>query len=495
MDINWKNGCRTYEFYGSLTDSGKEAIMQSAGTSAKDQIQRAEVLNDKDKMFNMSRDMVKKMHDSKGMEAAIELAQSLSMDGNYKIDDKGNLSKEDFVPKHGLEMALKMGEGSGNRITEKMQGATFNGLTFNAFDGAVSAKQDTSLNIDEQKKHSSGSVSNFGTGLDIDAVLKTSKLKEGTEEFSNTKRKLEYAKALQREIGDNKLNTAAVLAAAHAGPEELNNYLNTFIKEGENGSLSPNTEGMIEQGKEFAAEYWEESLAAVALYEGGKIAYNKATNKFVDTESGKTVKPGDKVSYVDEKGFQKSRVVTADDLKSEARFREKLGPITDKLWSTGDKLSEFASSFNNPVNETADKSNDPDYDSTTDNSADKTKTFDGKKDSFHDGTPSDKINNSIVTDNEGNIVEKKQNSKEILKNAINNELAQLEKNPGSDADAYAQKKYALNSELKKIDDGGKIHTNNLKNLGINTKDLGFELGDKGFVDFEETDKKLKPWIK
>jgi hypothetical protein len=423
-------------FDGSLTDSGKEAIMQSAGTSAKDQIQRAEVLNDKDKMFNMS----------KGMEAAIELAQSLSMDGNYKIDDKGNLSKEDFVPKHGLEMALKMGEGSGNRITEKMQGATFNGLTYNAFDGAVSAKQDTSLDIDEQKRHKSGSVSNFGTGLDIDAALKTSKLKEGTEEYSNTKRKLEYTKALQREIGDNKLNTAAVLAAANAGPEELNNYLNTFIKEGENGSLSPNAEGMIEQGKEFAAEYWEEGLAAAALYEGGKIAYNKATNKFIDSESGKTVKPGDKVSYVDENGFQKSRVVTADDLKSEARFREKLGPISGSMRTAKDKLFDLFPSDNLIDNKITER-NDPDYDSPTDNPADKTKTFDGQKDSFHDGTPSNK-DNTIITENAEKLNQNNSGSKEILKNALNKELTNLEANPGSDADAYAKKKYDLNNELK-----------------------------------------------
>jgi hypothetical protein len=96
------------------------------------------------------------------------------------------------------------------------------------------------------------------------------------------------------------------------------------------------------------------------------------------------------------------------------------------------------------------------------------------------GTPSSKNNNTIITENAEKLNQNNSGSKEILKNALNKELTNLEANPGSDADAYAKKKYDLNNELKKLNEGGKVNAYNLKNLGINTKDLGLELGDYSF---------------
>jgi hypothetical protein len=111
-----------------------------------------------------------------------------------------------------------------------------------------------------------------------------------------------------------------------------------------------------------------------------------------------------------------------------------------------DKLFDLFPSDNLIDNKITER-NDPDYDSPTDNPADKTKTFDGQKDSFHDGTPSNK-DNTIITENAEKLNQNNSGSKEILKNALNKELTNLEANPGSDADAYAKKKYDLNNELK-----------------------------------------------
>jgi hypothetical protein len=63
------------------------------------------------------------------------------------------------------------------------------------------------------------------------------------------------------------------------------------------------------------------------------------------------------------------------------------------------------------------------------------------------GTPSNK-DNTIITENAEKLNQNNSGSKEILKNALNKELTNLEANPGSDADAYAKKKYDLNNELK-----------------------------------------------
>lgn len=239
--------------------------------------------------------------------------------------------------------------------------------------------------------------------------------------------------------------------------------------------------------------FWQEGALTMAAYKGSKIVWNKATNKFVDTESGKTVKPGDRISFVDENGFQKSKLVTADDLKSKERFREKLGPTPDKFSVGAKKLSKLTSSFSSNslsssgINEPIDKSDNANNDSTTDKTTDKTKTLDKQENSIH----KDSLNkdNTIIAKNDKKVNTAEKKIENGIDEKRNKNHANLKDNKISKDDFKKQeiKLDQLSENLKK----GKVHFNDLYKEGIKPTELDLKMGKKGEVNFERTNASFK----
>lgn len=160
-----------------------------------------------------------------------------------------------------------------------------------------------------------------------------------------------------------------------------------------------------------------------------------------------------------------------------------LGKTMGGLKNVGEKLSPF-SREEKTLSETDNASDSKDTNNTNNNSIDNSKA------SNHDKTPSGK-DNVIITQNKNELNAENSKTKEILKNAVQNQISELDKNVNTMSnDDYISKYNELSDIEDRLDKGKAVHTKALSNAGINTKDLGLSLNDKGFVDIESSDAKF-----
>lgn len=211
-----------------------------------------------------------------------------------------------------------------------------------------------------------------------------------------------------------------LLAGQTGGKEGIDQYLNKFVKTEENGDNTANLEGAWEVAKDTASNYWAHGLAAAATFDVAQVGWNKATGKFIDTQTGKEVKAGDAVKYIDENGNQKAKVLTADDLDGE-QYRNKRGFFSERAtrgWEKFGDIKDYLSNKNSnetsptsfsTKNETTDSSQHDNADTKSQNTADKTQTGNPSKDSVHQTPPEKSSNNQIIPENQEGVNTKNNN--------------------------------------------------------------------------------------
>ena len=461
---------------GSLTGEGFQSVYQAAVTSAAEGIQRSSDFNNQGKMNDVAANASKRAYEmtkqttgdtKKAEEKAKEVLNELStMMNDVKFDDKGNITDGDFVAKTGDMMAKTIGEGAGRRYTEKMQGSTFAGLTFDMKDGQVSGSIADGSKVDLANKVEAG---NQTSPVITDPQFATLLEKNGGD-FDKAYTQYQTQKLLHHNASwQNQLGMAVSGIMPGDTPEEKAN--NAMIA----GAVVAGGVGLYvgEKASKMMMDPVKQAMSVKDLteengfYKNDEGGYtNKNGTKFNVGEDGGVYREGSPIKeYQDaKKGFvSRSAEKTVDLFKN----------TTDKLRGVNDETFD----------------NSPSSSTDTDN----TKTNKTPDDHISNHSNSSlKDNNTIISQNEEGLNSKNSKSKEILKNAVQNQISELDKNINNmPENEYISKHMELSEIEDRLDKGKTVHTKALSNLGINTRDLGLSLDDKGNVDIGNSDAKFE----
>lgn len=471
---------------GSLTSEGFQSTYQSAVTSAAEGIQRSSDFNNQEKMNDVAANASKRAYeitkqttgDTKKAEAkAKEVLSELStMMNDVKFDDKGNITDGEFVAKTGDMMAKTIGEGAGRRYTEKMQGSTFGGLTFDMKDGQISASMNQGTNaqfanIAEDGTKTTANVGDAGTlpaaftkeavalGLNPKALFSA----VGGNMHASTSEWLQKEFGLSKEEAETTASTmgyATAAAGAVATAEGLHRFANYAL-----GNRVAKEDFSYQTGTKLNADGVEEPV-----YKNVKAGQEINVNK---DPYLKEFFEGNKDLFKTEGGMP-------------SKFMSKTSGMFDKigfnLENSLDPSSVSSESPSEATNKTINSSTEPQNNHSN---------SEVKQESKHDSSFSNK-DNTIISQNGNELNTGNSKSKDILKNAVQNQISELDKNISNMSnDEYISKYNELSDIEDRLDKGKAVHTKALSNAGISTKDLGLSLNDKGFVDIESSDAKFE----
>lgn len=468
---------------GKLTQKGIDSVRQAAVTSAAEGIQRSSDLNNQDKMDKTVAEVGKKAYmmtlnspggnvekaEAKAKEVMNELS---TMMNGIKFDKDGNITDGEFIAKTGDAMAKTLGEGAGRRYTEKMQGATIGGLTFDMKDGQVSGSIADGSKVDLANKVEAG---NQTSPVITDPQFATLLEKNGGD-FDKAYTQYQTQKLLHHNASwQNQLGMAVSGIMPGDTPEEKAN--NAMIA----GAVVAGGVGLYvgEKASKMMMDPVKQAMSVKDLTEENGFYKND--------EGGYTNKNGTKFNVGEDGGVYRegSPIKEYQDVK-----KGFVGRSIDGTVNLFDKLrpeSSTSNSFDNSSSET--KNSSTDNDNTKTNKTPDDHIANHNNSSFKD-------NNTIISQNAEGLNSQNSKSKEILKNAVQNQISELDKNVNNMSDSEYISKYNELSDIEdRLDKGKAVHTKALSNAGINTKDLGLSLNDKGFVDIESSDAKFEKALK